>query len=75
MVNEQGVDIEKELLDNQPLLPSEGESDSVVADEDSASCQEMSTSREDEEMSVCVTFVSDKGIIYGHDVSKGMCRM
>ena len=71
LVDEEGTDIEKNLVE---LIPTRSHSQSEeVLREDSgcASNQSHSTSVADS-MSVCVTFVSEEGIVFGHDVSPGI---
>ena len=69
LVDEEGTDVEKKLIELLPTLSQSEEGERNI-DSDSAAIQSHSTSVADS-MSVCVTFVSEEGIVFGHDVSPG----
>ena len=70
LVDEEGMDVEKKLVELIPTL-SHSQSEEVKRnDSGSAANQSHSTSVADT-MSVCVTFVSKEGVVFGHDVSPG----
>ena len=79
--DEQGEDVEEKLLSRvQPPDDSsgekEGESGAYVnggeaTSSDEATLNHTSVPPEHRQLSVCVTYVSPSGIVYGHDVSPG----
>lgn len=70
LVDEEGADVEKKLVELIPTLSLSQSEEVERSDSGSAASQSHSTSVADS-MTVCVTFVSEEGIVFGHDVSPG----
>lgn len=72
LVDEEGMDVEKKLVE---MLSPFSQSPSEEEERNDSGCatnQSHSTTVADL-VSVCVTFVSEEGIVFGHDVSPGAC--